>query len=151
MWKLVETEAVPRKVLVVDDEPAMRRMVEHVLQLDGLHVCTAANGAECLVAVGAESPDLVILDVNMPVMDGLEALRLLRQNPTTRDLPVIMLTARDSDHDVTRGWMTGVDLYLTKPFRLEELRLAVGRALEVTATRADERTPGNGPSQTSSK
>jgi len=68
------TEAAPRKVLVVDDDPAMRRMVEHVLQLDGLHVCTAANGAECLVAVGAESPDLVILDVNMPVMDGLEAL-----------------------------------------------------------------------------
>jgi DNA-binding response OmpR family regulator len=147
MWKPMETQVVPRKVLVVDDDPALRRMVERVLQFEGLHVCTAANGAECLVAVGAESPDLVILDVNMPVMDGLEALRLLRQNPTTRDLPVIMLTARDSDHDVARGWMTGVDLYLTKPFNIEELRVAVRRALEVTATHTDEHASGNDASQ----
>jgi DNA-binding response OmpR family regulator len=129
----VGRETVPKKVLVVDDDPAMRRIVERVLRLEGLEVATAANGAECLIAVGMESPNLIILDVNMPVMGGLQTLRALRENAATRHLPVIMLTARDSDDDVARGWMSGVDLYLTKPFNLQELRVAVRRALEVSA------------------
>jgi two-component system alkaline phosphatase synthesis response regulator PhoP/two-component system response regulator VicR len=140
-------EAVPKKVLVVDDDPSMRRIVERVLQLDELEVATAANGAECLIAVGGQLPDLIILDVNMPVMDGLQALRALRENAATRNVPVIMLTARDSDDDVARGWMTGVDLYLTKPFELRQLRLAVRRALEVTATDAAEHASADDPPQ----
>ena len=135
---------MPKKVLVVDDDPSIRRAVQTVLEAEGIEVCTASNGAECLLAVGAESPDLVILDVNMPVMDGLRALRALRGSAATKALPVIMLTARDEDDDVARGWMSGVDLYLTKPFEVDELRVVVRRALEVTGTNSGQQAPEGG-------
>jgi len=72
----------------------------------------------------------------MPVLDGFEALRALRQQEGTRDLPVIMLTARTADEDVLRGWSTGVDLYLTKPFSIEELLTATRRILATTGDSA---------------
>jgi DNA-binding response OmpR family regulator len=135
-----------KKVLVVDDEPSVRKVIEHALQHEGLEVRTAANGAECLQAVAAESPDLVLLDVNMPVMDGFQTLRVLRENDATKDLPVIILTARGDDADVSHAWTTGVDLYLTKPLALDELLLAVRRSLEVLGTDSGEDTsPGDPP------
>jgi two-component system cell cycle response regulator len=127
-----------RKVLIVDDEPPTVMAVELALRREGIETCTAGDGAECLQAVAAESPDLVILDVKMPVMDGFQALRVLRENPATRNLPVIMLTALDADADVVRGWATGVDFYLTKPFQLDELVLVVRRAFEAVGTSGPE-------------
>jgi DNA-binding response OmpR family regulator len=125
-----------KRVLVVDDELATVKMVQLALEGEGLGVATAANGAECLLQVNASRPDLVILDVAMPVLDGFEALRALRQQEGTRDLPVIMLTARTADEDVLRGWSTGVDLYLTKPFSIEELLTATRRILATTGDSA---------------
>jgi len=119
-----------KRVLVVDDDPPIVRLLQKRLEQEGLEVVTAGDGATCLLAVEAHHPDLVVLDVMMPVMDGFQALRVLREKPETRELPVILLTARREDVDVTRGWSTGADFYLTKPLVLDELVLVVQRILQ---------------------
>ena len=119
------------RVLVVDDHPPTVRLIQNALEQEGFSVITATNGAECLIAVHQDSPDVVILDVIMPVMDGLQTLRVLRENEATKTLPVIVLSVRDSDQDVLDGWRIGADLYLTKPFKLDDLLAAVKRIIEV--------------------
>lgn len=118
-------------VLVVDDHPPTVRLIQNALEQEGFSVISAANGAECLIAVHENRPDLVVLDVIMPVMDGFQTLRVLRENRDTKALPVVILSIRDSDQDVLEGWRTGADLYLTKPFRIEDLVAAVKRVLEI--------------------
>ena len=110
-----------KKILAVDDERSIVRLVQVNLQRAGYDVVTAFDGKEALEKVEAEQPDLVVLDVMMPYMDGFEVLQTLRKNPSTRELPVIMLTAKAQDADVFRGWQNGVDCYLTKPFNPMEL------------------------------
>ena len=112
---------MPKKILAVDDERAIVRLVQVNLQRAGYEVVTAFDGKEALEKVESEQPDLVVLDVMMPYMDGFEVLQTLRKNPGTRVLPVIMLTAKAQDADVFRGWQSGVDCYLTKPFNPMEL------------------------------
>jgi len=114
------------RVLVVDDEPAVRDSLARTLQFEGYDVVVANDGVAALDAVRTEHPDVVILDVMMPRMDGLEACRLLRADQYT--LPVLMLTARDSVGDRVAGLDAGADDYLVKPFALQEL-LARVRAL----------------------
>ena len=116
-----------KRILVVDDHPPTVRLIQNALEQEGFSVASAANGAECLLALHRELPDLVVLDVIMPVMDGFQTLRILRENAQTKHLPVIILSIRDSDKDVLEGWQTGVDLYLTKPFQMDELVAAVKR------------------------
>ena len=82
---------------------------------------TAFNGLECLEKVKEDRPDLIVLDVMMPEMTGFEVLEKLKKNPETESIPVIMLTARAQDSDVLRGWQSGVECYLTKPFNPMEL------------------------------
>src|SRR5580704_8657433 len=110
-----------KKILVVDDERHIVRLVQVNLERAGYTVVTAFDGKEALEKVESEKPDLVVLDVMMPYMDGFEVLKNLRKNPETRELPVIMLTAKAQDADVFRGWQSGVDCYLTKPFNPMEL------------------------------
>lgn len=112
---------MPKKILAVDDERHIVRLVQVNLERAGYQVVTAFDGKDALEKVEAERPDLVVLDVMMPYMDGFEVLQNLRKNPNTRDLPVIMLTAKAQDADVFRGWQSGVDCYLTKPFNPMEL------------------------------
>ena len=100
------------------------------LERAGYTVVTAFDGREALEKVELEQPDLVVLDVMMPYMDGFEVLQTLRKNQSTRDLPVIMLTAKAQDADVFRGWQSGVDCYLTKPFNPMELISFVKRILD---------------------
>jgi two-component system alkaline phosphatase synthesis response regulator PhoP len=119
-----------KRVLVVDDEWPLRELVRGVLEEAGFEVITAADGQAGLFEVVARRPDLVVLDVVMPGMDGLTALQALRRRPDTQDLPVIMLTSLASDLDVLRGWLKGVDCYLTKPFDPAELAAMVGRLLD---------------------
>lgn len=123
-----------KKVLVVDDHPPTVRLIQNALEQDGFSVVTAPNGAECVLAVHREQPDLVILDVIMPVMDGFQALRVLRESDRTKRLPVIILTVRKSDEDVLHGWQIGADMYLTKPFEVLELVAAVKRLLQTEDT-----------------
>jgi two-component system response regulator MprA len=118
--------ATGTRVLVVDDEPAVREALRRALALEGYDVELAENGAEALRKVGAADPDLVVLDVLMPEVDGLAACRRLRAEGN--DVPVLMLTARAGIGDRVDGLDAGADDYLVKPFALEEL-LARIRAL----------------------
>jgi DNA-binding response OmpR family regulator len=122
------------RILVADDHPPTVALIRTALEGEGFSVVTAANGAECLLAAHRDSPDLIILDVVMPVMDGFQALRVLRENDETKELPVIIFTVRKSDEDVLEGWKRGTDLYLTKPFMIGELISAVKR---MAGTRGD--------------
>ncbi len=122
-----------RRVLVVDDHQPTVQLIRSALEGMGLEVSTAGNGAEALLAVRDEKPDLVILDVMMPVLDGFQTLNALHESPETEDLPVIMLTARSSDVDIAHGWRSGVTSYLTKPFSLDQLTAMVRRVLEAFA------------------
>jgi two-component system, OmpR family, response regulator MprA len=117
---------VTMRVLVVDDDPAVRDSLRRSLAFEGYTVSTAADGEQALAAVAADRPDVVVLDLQMPVLGGLEACRRLREQGD--DIPVLMLTARDATRDRVTGLDAGADDYLPKPFALEEL-LARLRAL----------------------
>ncbi len=117
-------------ILIVDDEAPIVRLTRAKLQADGYAVITASNGQEALDLLERERPDLLVLDVMMPVMDGFETLRQVR---TTSQAPVIMLTARTSDTDKLRGFDLGADDYLTKPFNPEELSARIHALLRRTA------------------
>ncbi|MBC9732554.1 response regulator transcription factor [Nocardioides marmotae] len=117
--------AKPR-VLVVDDDKAVRESLRRSLEFNGYEVATANDGAEALAAIGRVSPDVVVMDVMMPRLDGIEATRALRA--AGNDVPVLVLTARDAVGDRVEGLDAGADDYLTKPFALAEL-LARLRAL----------------------
>ncbi|MET7301210.1 response regulator transcription factor [Embleya sp. NPDC005575] len=116
----------PPHILVVDDEPAVREALESSLRFEGYRVTLADEGVAALTAITGDAPDLVLLDVLMPRMDGLTACRRLRARGDT--LPVLMLTARDAVGDRVTGLDAGADDYLVKPFELDEL-LARVRAL----------------------
>ncbi|GAA1913671.1 response regulator transcription factor [Nocardioides hwasunensis] len=119
------TDSKPR-VLVVDDDRAVRDSLRRSLEFNGYEVHLAADGAEGLVAVGSQHPDVVVIDVMMPRLDGIETTRALRA--AGNDVPILVLTARDAVGDRVEGLDAGADDYLTKPFALEEL-LARLRAL----------------------
>jgi DNA-binding response OmpR family regulator len=108
-------------ILAVDDEPEILSLVEISLRLEGYRLATAINGREALEKTRELKPDLVVMDVLMPEMDGFNALRHLKEDPKTESIPVIMLTARAEEADILAGWLRGADLYMTKPFVPAEL------------------------------
>ncbi|MCW5935699.1 MAG: response regulator [Fimbriimonadaceae bacterium] len=109
------------KILVCDDERHIVRLIQVNLEKQGYQVVTAYDGKEGLEKIKSEKPDLCVLDVMMPYMDGFEVLKSLRREPETESLPVIMLTAKAQDKDVFEGYHYGADMYLTKPFNPMEL------------------------------
>jgi two-component system phosphate regulon response regulator PhoB len=115
-------------VLVVEDEAALATMLRYNLEKQGFRVEEAADGQEALTRIAEVQPDLVLLDWMLPSMSGIEVCRQIRRRASTRDLPVIMVTARTEDQDAVRGLNTGADDYVTKPFSLDGL-LARMRAL----------------------
>lgn len=112
-------------ILVVDDHRPTVDLIEDALRPHGFDIVTAGNGADCLVAVQEQQPDLIIMDVQMPVLSGLDALRLLRQSLMDQELPVIILSGRGGLADVRRAWKRGADIYLTKPVRIGAVVAAV--------------------------
>ncbi|HEX5199139.1 MAG TPA: response regulator transcription factor [Actinoplanes sp.] len=123
------------RVLVVDDDPTVSDVVRRYLEQDGCEVRLAADGADGLASVAAETPDLVLLDVMMPGIDGIEVCRRLRrQRP---DLPVIMLTALGEEADRVLGLEVGADDYVTKPFSPRELVLRIRSVLRRAAPAAE--------------
>ena len=128
-----------KTVLAVDDEKHIVRLVQVNLQRGGYDVVTASDGKQALDMIEANPPDMVISDVMMPQMDGFELLKRLKQNPVTRELPIIMLTAKAMDSDVYEGWRAGADVYLTKPFNPQELLMWVRRIFEGRETQDDKR------------
>ncbi|MFZ4508069.1 MAG: response regulator transcription factor [Fimbriimonas sp.] len=115
------------KVLVCDDERHIVRLIQVNLERQGFTVITAFDGKEGLEKIRSEKPNLVVLDVMMPYMDGFEVLKSLRREKDTENLPVIMLTAKAQDKDVFEGYHYGADMYLTKPFNPMELVTFVKR------------------------
>lgn len=116
-----------KKILVCDDERHIVRLIQVNLERQGYQVVTAYDGKEGLEKVKSEKPDLLVLDVMMPYMDGFEVLKTLRREPETESLRVIMLTAKAQDKDVFEGYHFGADMYLTKPFNPMELVTFVKR------------------------
>jgi DNA-binding response OmpR family regulator len=121
-------------ILVIDDEPAIRETLSDILGRSGFEVMAAGNGAQGLQMVGARLPDLIVLDIRMPGMDGLEVLRRLRSAAGTLSLPVILLTAESSEADRVVGLELGADDYVVKPFSPRELVARVRAILRRTAS-----------------
>lgn len=111
----------PIKILIVDDEAGVRELLKDALKLAGFETLTANDGMSALTALRSFTPDIMIIDINMPLMDGFELVERLRNNGN--DVPVLMLSARADRVDVTRGLTLGADDYVVKPFGLEELVL----------------------------
>jgi two-component system cell cycle response regulator len=131
---------MPAKILTVDDSKTIRLIIARAFRRFDCLVLEAANGAEALVVAAAEKPDLIILDLNMPVMDGYEALVRLKEDPDLKGIPVVMLTAESGRDNVLRVARQGVRDYLIKPFREDFLVDRIGRIVplvERTAAPAD--------------
>jgi two-component system response regulator MprA len=126
------------RVLVVDDDPQLREALSRALELDGYDVATASNGVKALDAISASRPDVMVLDVMMPYVGGLDVCRTLRERKDR--LPILVLTARDEVGDRVAGLDAGADDYLTKPFALEELRARLRALLRRAAAEETDET-----------
>jgi two-component system response regulator VicR len=119
-----------KRVLVVDDEPNILDLVGMILETEGYEVSKAQSGSECMTRIGKENPDLVLLDIMMPEMDGWVVYRKLKENPETKDIPVAMLTVKAGTIDKDMAMeVIGVDDYITKPFTPDELLERVHKLL----------------------
>jgi len=118
------------RILVVDDETDIVSTVQYRLKFCDFEVITASNGEEGLDKATNEKPDLILLDINMPIMDGHEMLERLRSNPDIKDMPVIMLTAYSDKRDVAKAAELGIADYVTKPFDFTELMEKISNALD---------------------
>ena len=138
---MTENDRIPQ-VLVVDDEPNIRELVQVALKFHGCAVTTAVNGKDALRQAEASKPDLIVLDVMMPDMDGFEVCRRLRA--AGNEVPVIFLTARDTSSDTVTGLAIGGDDYVTKPFSVEALVARVRAVLRrASRTGSGESVPGS--------
>ena len=120
------SHAPVRRVLVADDDPDILDLLTLNLECHGYQVYPACDGEEARSLALQLVPDLIVLDVMMPKLDGLEVLAALKAHSQTREIPVVMLTAKASDSDVWQGWQAGADYYITKPFDLDELMRFIG-------------------------
>ncbi len=109
------------KILVVEDEKALVKSFRLALEAGGFEVATAESGLECLRQVRSECPDILVLDVMLPELDGFKVCRLLKFNRATSHMPIILCTARGSEADRRRGRAAGADAYLVKPFEMKDL------------------------------
>jgi CheY-like chemotaxis protein len=119
----------PRLILVADDDEDILALVKAVLERSGHEVVTVADGAEALATVRTRRPDLAVLDITMPLVDGLEVLRRLRADAETAALPVVLLSAQAQEADIERGFVTGASAYIKKPFSPRELVTRVAQLL----------------------
>jgi CheY-like chemotaxis protein len=115
------------KILVADDDAGVRDLCRTVLANEGFQVQEAENAPACLSNVRRDPPDLILLDWMMPGLDGMDALRALKANPRTREIPVVMLTALDGLPEITVATYNGADGYITKPFEIADLLALVRR------------------------
>ena len=123
-----------RKVLIVDDEPNIVTALEFLLKRSGYDVLLATNGAEALEQVERYRPDLVLMDVMMPIKSGFEVCQKMRERPELAGIKIVMLSAKGSEAEVSKGLSLGADLYITKPFSTQELVATINRLHEPGAT-----------------
>jgi DNA-binding response OmpR family regulator len=123
--------APSRYILVVEDEPSTVEVLRFNLEERGYTVRAAMDGDEALREIAAQAPALIILDINMPGMSGWEVLDLLPEDDQMAEIPVVVLSGRDTDADIAKSWTYNIVTYFTKPFDMGELLDFVGRTLEV--------------------
>jgi DNA-binding response OmpR family regulator len=124
---------MPRRVLIVDDNVDSITILRTILEQNGFAVQAALSGKEALQMLENDIPDVVLLDVMMPEMSGLEVLQAIRDNTTTTTLPVIMVTAKIQDDDVLAGYQYGADYYITKPCTSKQLLYGISLVLDKNA------------------
>ena len=134
-----EGEGARKRVLVVEDEEDIRDLLYYNLAREGFKVSVAEDGVEALERIRQDAPNIIVLDLMLPGIDGLELTRRLRRDPTTAHLPVLMLTAKKDDVDRIVGLELGADDYVTKPFNVRELVLRMRAVLRRTEERAASR------------
>ena len=118
---MADLPASKRTIMVVDDDPEIVGVVRTILEQTDFNVISVYSSLEIFASLEEQKPDLILLDIIMPQMDGLEALTRLRENPETASIPVILLTAKVQHDDVLGGYKMGADYYLTKPFTNSQL------------------------------
>jgi DNA-binding response OmpR family regulator len=120
------------KILAADDDPIVQQFVTSILMENGFEVFTASDGEEAIQQIKTIKPDLIVLDLIMPYRDGYEVLRLLREDPDSKETPVIILSAKSKEEDIIRGLEGGADDFIIKPFNALELVARVRKALSRT-------------------
>ena len=120
-----------KKIIIIDDEKDFVDVIKQTLFDEGYSVLTAYDGEEGLDKIRTKAPDLVILDINMPKMDGYAVCREIRQDPLYRNLPIIFLTVRNEKESKIKGMNLGSDEYIIKPFRPKELLLRIKKIFEI--------------------
>ncbi len=133
-----------RKILVVEDDPDQLEAIRGNLKEAGFAIGTATNGVDALVKTRSVSPDLIVLDLMLPQLNGLDICKTLREDPATASIPVIMLTGMDSYFTRVAGFEAGINVFLTKPYLPEELISKVEELLQLTAPTGGKST---GPKQ----
>ncbi|MFL6563361.1 MAG: response regulator transcription factor [Burkholderiales bacterium] len=123
-----------KKILIADDEPNIVTALEFLLEHNGYQVLVARNGGAALKMIEDERPDLVLLDVMMPVKSGYEVCQRMRERADWRDIKIIMLTAKGRDVEMSKGLSIGADLYITKPFSTQELVAKINALLQAGAS-----------------
>jgi DNA-binding response OmpR family regulator len=126
-----------KKILVAEDEPDIRGLIAFSLRYAGYEVIEAVNGQEAVEKALGKLPDLILLDVRMPIVNGYEACNLLKTRASTREIPVIFLSARGQEAEISRGLELGAEEYILKPFAPDELYRSVGSILERTDQQED--------------
>nr|MBP7228635.1 response regulator [Longilinea sp.] len=129
------------KILIADDDPETLRLVSLMLQRQGYQVVTASNGVQAIGLARVEKPDLMIIDVMMPDLDGFEVVRQLRKNAETVTTPILMFTAKSQVEDKVQGYEAGADDYLTKPVHPAELQARLKSLLARSQSRAIAAAP----------
>ena len=132
-----------QRILLADDESSIRRILETRLKMAGYDVYTAQDGEEAVAAFNKYNPDLVVLDVMMPKMDGWETLKNIRKTPICKDIPVIMLTAANEDQKMVTGLKIGADDYIVKPFVLPNLLARIEAVLRRSRTTQNKSQKSN--------
>jgi len=145
---LVSTCMVKRSILVVEDEEDIRELVSYTLLKEGYQVASVTSGEEALSVVAAQPPDLIVLDLMLPGLDGLTVCQRLRANPLTNGIAIVMLTARGEEADVVGGLNLGADDYITKPFSRNVLLARIRAVLRKSGQRRSE--AGDGSADTGS-
>jgi len=118
------------KVLIVDDEPAIVMSIEYLLRRKNFDVMIARNGTEALGAINNTPPDLILLDIMMPDVDGYEICEYVKKSPELKHIKVIFISAKSKSTDIEKGYQLGADLYIVKPFSNKELVESINRLLE---------------------
>jgi len=127
------TTPQPKKIVIVEDEPDTAEMFAEMMRLSGHYVLKCYGGTPGIALISHELPDVVVLDVMMPDLSGLEVLRFIRRDPRLEQIPVIVVSAKSLPSDIKDGLDAGADVYLTKPVAFQDLNAAVRKVLETTA------------------